>query len=88
MPKFSVGKTVITPGALDVISMDVLLESMRRHHSGDWGDVGKEDWQRNEEALQDGSRLLSVYHTPEEKTFWIITEADRSVTTALLPEEY
>ena len=55
---------------------------------GDWGDLCSEDKQANDDALSVGARLLSAYHTGDGRKFWIITEADRSVTTVLLPEEY
>jgi hypothetical protein len=58
------------------------------HQSGDWGDVPEEARQENELALQQGFRLLSAYSSTEGVKFWIITEADRSSTTVLLPEDY
>ncbi len=64
------------------------LSFIQRHVSGDWGDICVEDRQANADALQYGYRLMSVYAiTPSDK-LWIITEADRSSTTLLLPEEY
>ena len=62
--------------------------ALRRHASGDWGDVCTDDLQSNQDALQNGLRLLSVYWSSEGIRFWIITEADRSATTILLPDEY
>lgn len=62
--------------------------AIARHCECDWGEVGEEDWQSNDEAVEHGSRLLSVYRTRNSVRFWIITEWDRSVTTVLLPEEY
>ena len=56
-------------------------------NDGDWGDVGKQDWQANARALKRGEQLLSVYHMVGVK-FWIITEWDRPLTTVLLPEDY
>ena len=87
---FPLGKTLATPGALVVmqglgISPIALLS---RHRRGDWGDLDEEDKQRNDEALQDGSRIFSAYQVAETVKFWVITEADRSATTILLPEEY
>ena len=61
--------------------------AINRHLSGDWGDVCQSDWQRNEQALRDGDRLLSVYQTQAGEKFWIITESDRSTTTVLLPSD-
>jgi hypothetical protein len=63
------------------------MTALRRHACGDWGDLCPEDTLANEEALRDGDRLLSAYGQGELR-FWIITEADRSVTTVLLPEDY
>jgi hypothetical protein len=60
---------------------------LERHRSGDWGNVGDEDWKANNQALEQGTRLFSTYAIGDEPV-WIITEADRSVTTLLLPEDY
>lgn len=66
------------------------LRLLGRHQSGDWGDVSESDKKENELSLKEGFRLLSAYKLPNDggKVLWIITEADRSVTTILLPEEY
>ena len=61
---------------------------LRRHASGDWGEVDGSDWTLNDESLEDGGRLHSVYRTSLGVRIWIITESDRSVTTFLLPDEY
>ena len=61
---------------------------LRRHEFGDWGEVGFQDWESNDQALTDETRLFSVYRTQLDERIWVITEADRSVTTLLLPEEY
>ena len=86
-PRFLLGRTYATPGA---IALDVdLSKYLRRHHCGDWGEeLCAEDKQANEDALKDGTRLLSCYRTPGGDRLYIITEHDRSLTTALLPEEY
>ena len=60
----------------------------RRHIVGDWGECCEEDKQANEDALAQGERLLSVYRTSKDEKIWVITEADRSSTCVLLPEEY
>ena len=86
--KFPLGRTVTTPGTLAVIPNDELQAALRRHHSGDWGELDEHDRQENERALREGSRLFSVYRTEASVKFYIITEHDRSVTTVLLPEEY
>ena len=86
-PRFPLGRTYATPGAL---ALDVDLSSyLRRHHCGDWGEeLCAEDKQANEDALVQGTRLLSCYRTPGGDRLYIITEAGREMTTALLPEEY
>ena len=61
---------------------------LTRHVSGDWGEVGKEDQAENEYSLQHGFRILSSYRTAAGEELWLITEADRSITSLLLPEEY
>ena len=89
--KFPLGNVYATPGCLEALrqSGDDLWAYLIRHVAGDWGEVGKEDWNANEESLRIGERLLSAYTTSDGKTrFWIITERDRSATTALLPDEY
>ena len=86
-PKFPLGQVVITANAAQRLDPVAVREALRRHAAGDWGDIGPEDACENELALKEGFRLLSAYGTGE-KRFWIITEADRSVTTVLLPENY
>ena len=86
--RFPLGRTVITRGALDALEGDDVHAGIARHANGDWGDVCPDDKQANDDALQVGARLLSAYHTDCGQKFWIITEADRSATTVLLPEEY
>lgn len=82
------GQIVATPAALGVLTQPDIVAALRRHASGDWGDVDAEDRAANDDALQDGTRLLSVYQSASGTTFWVITEADRSVTTVLLPDDY
>lgn len=99
LPRFELGQVCYTPGARDVLQRYQVnpFELIRRHVTGDWGDVSPEDAQANNEALQVGARVLSVYVLPPPLSegemlppakVWLITEADRSVTTILLPEEY
>lgn len=66
----------------------LVLPFIGRHMSGDWGDVDPEDWRANDAALVTGERLLSAYSLTAVQQLWIITEADRSSTTVLLPSEY
>jgi hypothetical protein len=70
------------------ITQDDILKAIGRHQAGDWGDVSAEDRQTNDAALVQRTRILSVYHAANGTKFWLITEADRSVTTVLLPEDY
>lgn len=86
---FDGGKLGITPAALDKLNPDYAYAALERHFSGHWGLVDVHDHAANEQALRHGSRIMSVYPLPDEGgNFWIITEADRSATTILLPEEY
>ena len=86
--KFRLGRIVSTPNALESLTQDDILKGIQRHQAGDWGDVDEHDRQANERALIDGTRLWSVYHAHNRLKFWIITEADRSASTILLPEDY
>ena len=86
--RFALGRTVITRGALAELSQADVLKGLARHARGDWGNVCEDDWKANDQALEDGTRLLSSYRSEAGRKFWIITEADRSATTVLLPEEY
>jgi hypothetical protein len=93
---FELGRIVATPGALQACSCDHLSACLSRHVRGDWGVISAEDRKSNFEALFAGERILSAYPIDPAKpclgfgnnTLWIITEADRSVTTFLLPDEY
>ena len=87
-PRFNPGRLMITRNAKDVLPHMEVNAAIERHLNGDWGDVCQSDWQRNEQALRDGDRLLSVYQTQDGEKFWIITESDRSATTVLLPSDY
>jgi hypothetical protein len=93
--KFSLGRIVATPGALEALQAagQDAGEFLRRHVTGDWGDLDDEDRQANDAALIDGSRLLSAYVTRKGERIWVITEAVNDVglrycTTLLKPEEY
>jgi hypothetical protein len=83
------GRVVATPGALNLLgkSGGHPFDYLAHHATGDWGELCTFDRQQNEIALRDGYRVLSSYAVGTERV-WIITEADRSVTTILLPEEY
>lgn len=87
---FPSGAIVATPAALELLARygQTPEEYLCRHFSGDWGDLGAFDWRQNDEALKTGQRLFSAYEVSPLNTLWIITEADRSATTLLLPEDY
>ena len=87
-PRFSLGKIALTPGALKTLAKGAFRTALERHVRGDWGLVDAEDAAENELALREGFRLFSVYEDAELTRFWVITEADRSSTTILLPDEY
>jgi hypothetical protein len=87
---FRLGAVIMTPGAKELteeLGIDP-AKLLARHVTGDWGDMTGEDKQANNEALQDGGRIFSAYKLVDDHKLWIITEADRSVTTILLLSEY
>jgi len=89
-PLFPLGRIVATPGAIDALTRANQQPHafLARHVAGDWGEIGKEDQAENEYSLQHDFRILSSYTTASSEKLFVITEADRSVTTLLLPEEY
>jgi len=90
IPLFPAGQIVATPGALALLEQanKSPLEFLSRHLRGDWGNLCQEDKTENELSLKHGFRLLSSYPITDTEKLWGITEADRSVTTLLLPKEY
>lgn len=86
--RFPLGLLVITPGAMSLIAPAEVSAAVTRHVRGDWGLVCPDDAAENDRALAMGARLLSAYDTSQGQRFWVITEADRSGTTVLLPDEY
>ncbi len=91
----AMGRTVMTRGVSDLAEQDTtgkfragLVDLLRRHSNGDWGDLSPDDRKANEEALKTGARVFSVYNLQSGVKLWVITEADRSSTTILLPDEY
>ena len=88
LPKFSLGRIVMTESATQTLSHNDIATALLRHARGDWGDVCAEDRDANESALWEASRLHSVYHDRKGVKFWIVTEANRNTTTVLLPEDY
>lgn len=94
-PRFPLGQLLATPGALQALQSAAQKPSdfLDRHARGDWGALCDEDRQVNDQALEDGSRILSAYELSDGRKIWIITEASdeqgqRLATTILLPEEY
>lgn len=87
---FPLGSIVATPDAIRLLADagKTVVEFISRHETGDWGDLCEEDVEVNREALKNGYRIMSCYHPVPGSRLWIITEADRSVTTLLLPSEY
>ena len=92
--KFRLGKLMMTVGVNDKVAensefAEFLTKSLARHVTGDWGDMSKEDVAENNLALKEGNlRIFSAYENSNLPKIWIITEADRSVTTILFPDEY
>ena len=90
---FALGRLLMTRGVNDLVAERTdfarfVTESLNRHRKGDWGDLGDEDKNENELSLKAGYRLLSAYEVEGLPKIWIITEADRSATTILFPDEY
>lgn len=87
---FPLGQIVATPGALEALesSGQTPAEFLTRHATGDWGDLSTDDIAENEFSIKNGFRLLSSYLTASGQRLWVITEAQRDVTTLLLPDEY
>ena len=89
-PRFDLGEVVATPGALAAMNRNGQsgVEFLRRHQQGDWGVVCASDAKANDQAIASHERLLSAYQLNDQSKLWIITEADRSSTCLLLPDEY
>ena len=89
-PLFDLGQTVATPGALATLASFGVEPAtlLDRHIVGDWGDMVEEDKAENDFSVDKYLRIFSAYIIAEDVKVWVITEADRSVTTILLPEEY
>ena len=88
--RFPIGAVVATPGALDAFSRtgEVPIKFLRRHVAGDWGELDQADMAENDRSVEQGFRILSAYHLKDGTKIWVITEADRSSTCDLMPEEY
>jgi len=87
-PLFELGQTVCTPGALTALTREDIDAALRRHVAGDWGDMPEGERLENETAVKEGHQIHSLYRGKGGCRFYVITEADRSVTTVLLPVEY
>jgi hypothetical protein len=90
LARFPLGRVVATPGALRVLeeANQNAFEFLAKHQAGDWGELCEEDIRENEFSVLNRFRILSAYRTRNDVKIWVITEADRSATTLLLPEEY
>ena len=86
--RFRLGRIVSTPNALSQLTQEDILMAIRRHQAGDWGDLDIEDKAANDRALVERTRIFSAYRSALGVKFWLITEADRSATTVLMPEDY
>lgn len=86
--KFDLGFIYITTAALRALEVDDCIAAWKRHAGGDWGEISEDDRRANEIALVEDLRILSAYTDRHGTRFWIITEADRSTTTILLPDDY
>jgi hypothetical protein len=88
-PLFSLGRVVATPGAIVLMEVARIdpVQLLQRHQSGDWGDLDAEDQRENDYAVDRWLRILSAYGQPPDR-LWVITEADRSATTIVRPDEY
>lgn len=86
--KFKLGQVVVTPEFLEKVNEVDQMRALNRHARCDWGIISDEDKLENDNALKFGGRVISVYKNNDGVEFWIITEADRSATTLLLPGDY
>lgn len=88
--RFPLGRVLATPGAIDTLEAANIngFDLLSRHHRGDWGDLSEDDKQENEFSVDKYLRIFSSYRIGDGEKIWIITEADRSATTLLLPSEY
>ena len=88
--RFPLDRVVATPGAIEALAQANVdgRELLSKHHRGDWGDLTDEDKQENEFSVDKYLRIFSSYKISADEKIWVITEADRSATTLLLPSEY
>jgi hypothetical protein len=88
IPRFVPGKLLVTEGALNALENQDILTGITRHVRGDWGNMDARDRMVNERALIVGRQLLSIFNSEKGREFYVITEADRSSTTVMMPEEW
>lgn len=91
--KFKLGRIIWTRGINDLVARNsvfvkFIMDSLKRHAIGEWGNLCSDDKKENEVAIEEGNRILSAYEADDQPKIWIITEADRSATTILFPDEY
>ncbi|MES2466351.1 MAG: hypothetical protein V4675_03530 [Verrucomicrobiota bacterium] len=86
--RFQLGEIYTTPGVRAAMTTDEIAAALARHLSGDWGEICAEDAATNEDAVEGGGQIMSLYTSASGIVYWVITESDRSVTTLLLPAEY
>lgn len=85
---FPLGNIVASASALQSLTHEEMIGGLRRHQSGDWGDLYSDEQEENTSALAEGRRIMSLYTTAKGQQFWVFTAADRSKTTVFLPEDY
>ncbi|MCB0171324.1 MAG: hypothetical protein KDJ52_17165 [Anaerolineae bacterium] len=87
---FPLGQLVATPGAMQALEAaeQSFIDFVARHVTGDWSELDEHDQAENRFNVKNGMRILSAYTLETGVKIWLITEADRSVTTILLPQEY
>ena len=84
---FPLGALVITSAAGEALPRVDVVHALRQHGAGIWGDLSQDDRVANDTAVKNGGRILSTYGSTNGIQFWVITEADRSATTVLLPDD-
>ncbi len=87
-PKLALGEVHMTPGAAAQLPPDDVAEALRRHSKGDWGELDPGERELNDQRLETTGPIASIYTASNGIKFYVLTEADRTVTTVLLPEEY
>ncbi len=86
--RFPLGQLMVTSNALKYLTLNEIISGVIRHQLGDWGELNSDDRMENDLNIERGLILISVYHDSNDMAFFVITEADRSVTTVLMPTDY